>query len=95
MFVMGDVTKLEYKTRLQRLKELIVKKENDYEQLKESLDGYSPLIHAERLQMIDELKASWTTAINVKERNRLMKLITLRIEYTRNGDEVDIQVKLR
>ncbi|KYP79824.1 hypothetical protein [Ferroacidibacillus organovorans] len=92
---MGDVTKLEYKTRLQRLKELIVKKENDYEQLKESLDGYSPLIHAERLQMIDELKASWTTAINVKERNRLMKLITLRIEYTRNGDEVDIQVKLR
>ncbi|OPG16946.1 hypothetical protein [Ferroacidibacillus organovorans] len=61
---MGDVTKVEYKTRLQRLKELIVKKENDYEQLKESLDGYSPLIHAERLQMIDELKASWTVFVN-------------------------------
>ncbi len=38
-----------------------------------------------RLQMMDELKASWTTAIDVKER----------IEYTRNGDDVDIRVKFR
>ena len=95
LFVMGDVTKAEYKTRLERLKDLIVRKENEYEQLKESLDGCSPLTHAERLQLIDELKASWTTAINVKERNRLMKLIIERIEYTRNGDEVDIQVKFK
>lgn len=95
LFVMGDVTKAEYKTRLERLKDLIVKKENDYEQLKESLDGCSPLTHAERLQLIDELKASWTAAIDVKERNRLMKLMIERIEYTRDGDEVDIRVKFR
>ena len=56
LFVMGDVTKAEYKARLERLKDLIVRKEN--EQLKESLDGCSPLTHAERLQMMDELKAS-------------------------------------
>ncbi|RIV29230.1 hypothetical protein D2Q93_01275 [Alicyclobacillaceae bacterium I2511] len=95
LFVMGDVTKAEYKTRLERLKNLVVRKENEYEQLKESLDGCSPLTHAERLQLIDKLKASWKTAIDVQERNRLMKLITLRIEYTRNGDEVDIKVKFR
>ena len=41
LLVMGDVTKAEYKTRLQRLKDLIVKKENEYEQLRESLDGCS------------------------------------------------------
>jgi site-specific DNA recombinase len=95
LFVMGDVTKAEYKTRLERLKDLIVRKENEYEQLKESLDGCSPLTHAERLQMIDELKTSWTTAIDVQERNRLMKLIVERIEYTRNGDEIDSQVKFK
>lgn len=95
LFVMGDVNKAEYKTRLERLKDLIVKKENEYEQLKESLDGCSPLIHAERLQLIDELKASWTTAIDVKERNRLMKLIIERIEYRRNWDDIDIHVKFR
>lgn len=95
LFVMGDVTKAEYKMRLERLKDLTVKKENEYEQLKESLDGYSPLTHAERLQLIDELKSSWTTAVDVKERNRLMKLIIERIEYTRGGDEVDIRVKFR
>lgn len=95
LYVMGDVTKGEYKTRLERLKDLIVKKENEYEQLKESLDGCSPLTHAERLQLIDELKSSWTTAIDVKERNRLMKLIIERIEYSRNGDEVDIRMKFR
>lgn len=95
LFVMGDVTKAEYKTRLERLKDLIVRKENEYEQLKESLDGCSPLTHAERLQLIDELKASWTTTIDVQERNRLMKLITLRIEYSRNGDDIDICVRFR
>ncbi len=95
LYVMGDVTKAEYKTRLERLKDLIVKKENEYEQLKESLDGCSPLTHAERLQLIDELKASWTTVIDVKERNRLMKLIIERTEYSRNGDEVNIHVKYR
>ena len=95
LFVMGDVTKAEYKARLERLKDLIVRKENEYEQLKESLDGCSSLTHAERLQMMDELKASWTTAIDVKDRNRLMKLITLRIDYTRDGDEVDVRVKFR
>ena len=95
LFVMGDVTKTEYKARLERLKDLIVKKENEYEQLKESLDGCSPLTHAERLQLIDELKTSWTTTIDVKERNRLMKLIIERIDYTRNGGEIDIQVKFK
>ncbi|MHB1627887.1 MAG: hypothetical protein ACYCVB_05855 [Bacilli bacterium] len=93
LFDMGDVTKAEYKARLERLKDLIVRKEN--EQPKESLDGCSPLTHAERLQLIDELKASWPTTIDVKERNRLMKLIIERIEYTRDGDEVDIRVKFR
>lgn len=48
LFVMGDVTKAEYKTRLERLKDLIVRKENEYEQLKESLDGCSPLTHVKR-----------------------------------------------
>ncbi len=47
LFVMGDVTKAEYKTRQERLKDLIVRKENEYEQLKESPDGCSPLTHAE------------------------------------------------
>ena len=92
---MSDVTKTEYKARLELPKDLIVKKENEYEQLKESLEGCSPLTRAESLQLIDELKAAWKTAIDVNERNRLMKLITLRIEYARNGDEVDIQVKFR
>jgi hypothetical protein len=91
----GQVGRNTHKTRLEHLKALIVRKENEYEQLKESLDGCSLLIHAERLQLIDELKSSWTTAIDVKERNRLMNLITLRIEYTRDGDEVDIRVKFR
>ena len=95
LFVMGDVTKAEYKRRLERLKDLIVKKENEYEQLKESLNGCSPLTHAERLQLIDELKSSWTTAIDVKGRNRLMRLIIERIDYTRNGGEIDIQVKFK
>lgn len=95
LFEMGDVTKAEYKARLERLKDLIVRKENEYEQLKESLDGCSPLIHAERIQLIDELKGSWTTTIDVKERNRLMKLIIEQIEYTRDGVEVEIQVKFR
>jgi len=95
LFVMGDVTKLEYKTRLERLKDLIVRMENEYEQLKESLDGCSPLARAERLQLIDELKASWKTAIDVKERNQLLKLIIERIEYSRDGGEVGIQVKFR
>ena len=76
------VAKAEYKTRLERLKDLIVKKENEYEQLKESLDGYSPLTHAKRVQRIDELKATWTTTIDVKERNRFMNLIIERIEYS-------------
>lgn len=71
-----------------------MKKENEYEQLKESLEGCPPLTHAERLQLIDELKASWTTTIDVKERNRLMKLIIERIEYARNGGEIDIQVEI-
>ena len=92
---MGDVTKAEYKARLERLKDLIVRKENEYEQLKERLDGCSPLTHAERLQLVDELKASWTTTVDVKERSRLMKLIIERIEYSRNEDEIDIQVKFR
>jgi len=92
---MGDITKPEYKTRLERLKDLIVKKENESEQLRESLNGYSALTPAERLQRIEALKASWATLIDVKERNRLAKLIIERIEYTRNGDEIDIRVKFR
>lgn len=52
LFVMDDVTKAEYKTRLERLKDLIVRRENEYEQSKESLDGCSLLTHAKRLQLI-------------------------------------------
>ncbi len=92
---MGDVTKAEYKARIERLKDLTVKKENENEQLKEILDRCSPLTHAERLQMMDEPKASWPTTIDVKERNRLMKLLIERIEYAQDGNEVDIQVKFR
>ena len=31
LYVMGEVTKVEYKTRLERLEDLIVKKENEFE----------------------------------------------------------------
>lgn len=69
----------------------------DYDRLSrgDKEDGCSPLTHAERLQLIHEIKTSWTTTIDVKERNRLMKPIVERIEYTRNGDEIDIQVKFK
>ncbi|MDQ0191042.1 hypothetical protein JI721_14275 [Alicyclobacillus cycloheptanicus] len=96
LFVMGDVTKPEYKARLARLKDLIVKKENEIEQLKESLSECASLTDAERLQRIEALKASWETLdIDPKERNRLAKQIIERVEYARNGDEVDIRVKFR
>ncbi len=96
LFVIGDVTKPEYKTRLERLKDLTVKKENEVEQLKESLDGRSPLTHAERLQRIETLKDSWDTiGIHPMERNRLAKQIIERIEYTRNDNEIDVRVKFR
>lgn len=75
LFVMGNVTKAECKMRPERLKHLIVGRENEYDQLKESLNGCSPLTHAERRQLINERKASWATALDVKEQNRLMKLI--------------------
>ncbi|WP_258111962.1 hypothetical protein [Alicyclobacillus sp. SP_1] len=58
LFVIGDVTKPEYKTRLERLKGLTVKKENEVEQLKESLEGSSPLTHAERLQRLEAMKVA-------------------------------------
>ena len=53
LFVIGDMTKPEYKARLERLKNLTVKKENEVKQLKESLDGRSPLTQAERLERIE------------------------------------------
>ena len=82
--------------RLERLKDLIVKKENEFEQLRNSLDGCAALTHAERLQRIEALKAAWETLdINPKERNRLTKRIVDRIVYTRNEDEIDIQMKFR
>lgn len=76
LFVIGDVTKPEYKTRLERLKDLTIKKENEVEQLKESLDGRSPLTHVERLRRIEALKDAWETIdISPMERNRLAKQI--------------------
>jgi len=66
------------------------------DQLKESLDGYSPLTHAERLQRIEALKVAWDTIeISPMERSQLTKQIVERIEYTRDGNKIDIRVKLR
>jgi len=64
--------------------------------VKERLHGRAPLTHVERLQRIEALKAAWETIdISSMEKNRLAKQIMERIEYTRNGAEIDICVKFR
>lgn len=54
------------------------------------------MTHAKRLQRNEALKVAWDTIeISPMERNQLAKQIVERIEYTRDGNKIDIRVKFR
>ena len=95
LFVMGDLSKQDYTTRLERLRTLIVKKENEIDQLRDNLHGCSELTHTLRMQRLDAFKSAWEARVDVRERNRLAKLLIERIDYTRSADEIDVQVQFR
>ena len=95
LFVMGDLSKPDYTARLERLRTLIVKKENEIYQLRDNLDGCSELTQALRMQRIDAFKSAWEARVDVRERNRLAKLLIERIDYTRSADEIDVRVHFR
>ncbi len=95
LFVMGDLSKQDYTTRLERLRTLIVKKENEIYQLRDNLDGCTEPTRALRVQRFEAFKSAWKERIEVKERNRLAKLLIERIDYTRGPDGIDVRVQFR
>ncbi len=95
LFVMGDLSKPDYTTRLERLRTLIVKKENDIYRWRDNLDGCTELTQALRVQRLDAFKSAWEARVDVRERNRLAKLLIERIDYTRSADEIDVQIQFR
>jgi SMC interacting uncharacterized protein involved in chromosome segregation len=95
LFVMGDPSKQDYTTRLERLRTLIVKKENEIYQLRDNLDECAELTRALLVQRFDAFKSAWEAHVEVKERNRLAKLLIERIDYTRSADGIDVRVKFR
>lgn len=92
---MGDLSKQDYTARLERLRTLMVKKENEIEQLRDHLDGSPELTRSLRLQRFEAFKSAWEERIEVKERNRLAKLLIERIDYTRGPDGIDVRVQFR
>lgn len=96
LYVSGDLTKQEYRSRLDRQKDLITKKENEIQQLKETLQIGGPVSDGDRLQRIENLNNVWEQ-LNAQpgEKNRLLKQITERIEYARDGYGINIRIKFR
>lgn len=96
MYISGDLTKQEYQTRLNHQKDLIVKKENDIQHLKETLQIGGPVSDQERLQRIEQLQDVWRQLDSQpEEKNRLLKQIIERIEYVRDNDRIDVRVQFR
>ena len=96
MYVSGDLTKQEYRTRLDHQKDLIVKKENDIQHLKEILQVGGPVSDQDRLQRIEELQDVWKQLDSQpEEKNRLLKQIIERIEYVRDNYRIDVKVTFR
>lgn len=96
LYVSADLTKQEYRARLDRQKDLIVKKENEIQQLKEIVQVGGPISDQDRLQRIEELEGVWQLLdTKPEEKNRLFKQIIERIEYTRDGYRIDVRVKFR
>lgn len=96
LYVSADLTKQEYRARLDRQKDLIVKKENEIQQLKEIVHVGGPVSDQDRLQRIEELEGVWQLLdTKPEEKNRLLKQVIERIEYARNGYGIDVRVKFR
>ncbi|KUO95796.1 recombinase family protein [Ferroacidibacillus organovorans] len=96
IYVSGDLTKQEYRTRLGHQKDLIMKKENDIQQLKETLQVGGPISDQDRLQRIEQLQEVWKQLDCMpEEKNRLLKQIIERIEYVRDNYRIDVRVKFR
>jgi len=96
LHVSADLTEQEYRTRLDRPRDLIVKKENEIQQLKEIVHVGGPVSDQERLQRIEELENVWQHLdTKPEEKNRLTKQVIERIEYARNGYGIDVRVKFR
>lgn len=96
LYVSADLTKQEYRTRLDRQRDLIVKKENEIQQWKEIVQVGGPVSDQERWQRIEELENVWQHLdTKPEEQNRLFKQIIERIEYARNGAGINVRVKFR
>jgi hypothetical protein len=80
-YVSAALTNQEYRTRLDRQKDLIVKKENEIQQWKEIVQVGGPVSDQERWQRIEELENVWPH-VDTKpaEQNRLCKQSIERIE---------------
>ena len=96
LYVSGDLTKQEYRSRLDRQKDLITKKENEIQQLKETQQIGGPVSDGDRLQRIENLSNVWEQ-LDAKpgEKNRLLQQIIDRVEYTRDGYGINIRIKFR
>ncbi|WP_258112162.1 recombinase family protein [Alicyclobacillus sp. SP_1] len=95
-YVSADLTKQEYRTRLDHQKDLIVKKENEIQQLKEIVHISGPISDQERLERIEELENVWQLLdTKPEEKNRLFKQTIERIEYARNGYGINARVRFR
>lgn len=96
LYVSGDLTKQEYRARLDRQKDLIVKKENEIQQLKETTQVGGPVSDRDRLQRIEKLQNVWELLDSKsEEKNRLLKQSIERIEYVRDNYRIDVKVEFR
>lgn len=94
LYIMGTLNKEQMKIKTDALAEQIQRKQTEPKELVATLGHKEGLTTEERLHRIDEFKKAWSAENAEPEQlNGLAQSIIERITYSREGSNIDIDVK--
>lgn len=93
LYIMGRLNRQQVKEKVERQNDLIRRKQEEIQQVQDSLGHFNGMSNAERLQRITDLKKVWHDLnVSSEEKNRLAKQIIDRISYVRLKKDAEIKV---
>jgi DNA invertase Pin-like site-specific DNA recombinase len=92
IYELGDITREEYLLRKNKRQLEISKLSEEVESIQTMISQLSNETNQERLKRIINLREHWDESCEPKEKNRLLKQVVDKIYYTRNGNDVRIDI---
>ncbi|NLO83522.1 MAG: hypothetical protein GX094_10805 [Clostridiales bacterium] len=87
-----EITKEKFLERKEARERNIIKLKQEVRELQERISQREQSTNKKKLENIREFRKKWNKSKSVKEKNQFLHIIIDRLEYKREGDNINIKI---